>query len=517
MRCYCSVLMLFLSAMIRLNAFVILFVSLLVASCANIVPPEGGEKDTTPPKLLAVEPKDSLLNKRVTEISMRFDEFLVLKDASKEVQVSPVLPFPISTVVLGKKVKVTIPDSLLKDNTTYRVSFGKAITDLHEGNAFEGYTYTFSTGSYFDSLQMSGMVVDAATGNTVDDVDVLLHYAEDSDSSIVRKKPAYIVRTTAGGLFTLAGLPAKEFRIYALQDKNGNLVYDGGDEKVAFIDSVFTPLPPNDKQPLKLLLFKEKPVIVDTATTVATGRAGAARGKRKGDDVLTYKVEVDTSNKDIRTHDIKLPITVVLSQDSFVYDRERMFLSFDSAGADVEVPIVVSIDTLNEQQLNVYASWKKNELYTLRLLPGWATDTAGNKLPPSKYLFRTMNDDDYGKLQVRTSSKYLDDKYVLLVKGATDTVYSKPITDTIANLSLLDPGNYKIYIIVDENRNGVWDPGVLLEKIQPEVVIPHNNEVMLKAGWENVEDFTPVGERKASEGDKGDTTSPDKRDADTDK
>lgn len=490
---------------------------MLATGCANIVPPEGGKKDTTPPKLLAVEPKDSLLNTRVTEISMRFDEFLVLKDASKEMQVSPVLPFPISTVVLGKKVKVTIPDSLLKDNTTYRVSFGKAITDLHEGNAFEGYTYTFSTGSYFDSLQLSGVVVDAATGNTVDDVDVLLHYAEDSDSSIVRKKPAYVVRSGVGGLFTLAGLPSKEFRIYALQDKNGNLVYDGGEEKVAFVDSSFIPLPLSDKQPIKLFLFKEKPVIPDTVATATERSAGTARSKRKGEDLLTYQVQVDTSNMDKRTHDIKEPITIALSQDTFKYVAERFFLSFDSAGADVEVPVKVSTDTLNKKQINVSVPWKKNELYTLRLLPGWATDTAGNKLPPSKYLFRTMNDDDYGKLQVRTSSKYLDDKYVLLVKGATDTVYSKSITDTIANLSLLDPGNYKIYIIVDENKNGVWDPGVLLEKIQPEVVIPHNNEVMLKAGWENVEDFTPVGERKASDGDKDDTTSPDKRDADTDK
>lgn len=505
--------------MIRLRAFAILLVSLFAVGCANIVPPEGGEKDTTPPKLLAIEPKDSLLNTRVNDINLRFDEFVVLKDASKEVQVSPVLPFPLNVTALGKKVKVSIPDSLLKDNTTYRVSFGKAITDLHEGNAFDGYTYTFSTGGYFDSLELTGLVVDAATGSTIADVDVVLHYAEDSDSSIVRKKPAYVVRSAAGGHFTLAGLPSKEFRIYALQDKNGNLVYDGGEEKVAFIDSVLYPQRPGIGEPIKLLLFKEKLVVTDTSlkqnSPVVT--KGDSRRKRNDEEQLIYKVEVDTSNADKRTHDVNEPIHITFSQDTFVYDDSRMFMSYDSAGADVEVPISVYRDTVETKQVNISVSWKMNTLYTLRLLPGFAADTADNKVPPSKYIFRTKNNDDYGKLQVRTPSKYLDEKYVLLVKGEKDTVYSKPIVDTVADLSLLNPGKYKIYIIVDENKNGVWDPGVLLEKIQPEVVIPHSTEVTLKAGWENVEDFVPQGENTKPKMQGDDQSSPDKRDAEADK
>src|SRR5690606_35877229 len=108
--------------------------------------PAGGKKDITPPRLLAITPGDSLLNTRVTRIEMRFDEFINVNSPSTEVQMSPLLRFPISVTNVGRRVVVTIPDSLLKENTTYRMTFGKAISDLHEGNVFTNYTYTFSTG-----------------------------------------------------------------------------------------------------------------------------------------------------------------------------------------------------------------------------------------------------------------------------------------------------------------------------------------------------------------------------------
>lgn len=498
--------------MTRLYAFLILLSVGFTVGCANIVPPDGGDKDTTPPKLLVIEPQDSLLNTRVTSITLRFDEFVEVKDASTEVQVSPVLPYPLSVTSIGKKVKVLIPDSLLKENTTYRVSFGKAIVDLHEQNPFEGYTYTFSTGGYFDSLQLSGIVVDAATGTTMDDINVVLHYADECDSSIVRKKPAYVVRTSSGGKFSLSGLPAKRFRIYALKDENGNLIFDGGQEKVAFVDTTYMPTTADSAQQIVLLLFREN--VLDSLTAlsqdkgVIAGKGRSDRSARKN-EVLSYRVDVDTANKDKRTHDVKLPLNIVFTQDTFKYDAERIFVSYDSAGADIEVDHQVWLDSGNKQVMNIFVSWKQNVLYTVRLLPGFASDTAGNNVPPSKYIFRTKDDDDYGKLQVKVPASYLDNKYVLLVKGDKDTVYSKPIIDTLVNLTLLDPGKYKVYIIVDENHNGKWDPGILLERVQPEIVIPHNTEVTLKAGWENVENFTPSGVYAPK------AVSPNKRDATT--
>ena len=188
-----------------------------LAGCANITAPTGGKKDTTPPKRVSIDPGDSLLNTRVTRVEMHFDEYITVGEVSKELQISPILPILPTLTGHNKTVVLKIVDSLLEENTTYRVSFGSAIRDLHEGNAYPNYTYTFSTGRFFDSLQLSGKVINALTGlPDTGSITISLYNAAENDSAIVRNKPRYITRTDAMGNFTFKGLPRRSFRIYAV-------------------------------------------------------------------------------------------------------------------------------------------------------------------------------------------------------------------------------------------------------------------------------------------------------------
>jgi hypothetical protein len=167
--------------------YLLLLLLLVSAGCANITAPTGGKRDATPPKLLKIAPSDSLLNTRVKRITIDFDEYIVVSDAIKEVELSPMLA--IAPVVTGnnRRVTVKIVDSLLEENTTYRLSFGNAIKDLHESNPFGKYTYTFSTGAYFDSLQLTGQVINAASGlPDSSGAWVELYSAAETDSAVVR-------------------------------------------------------------------------------------------------------------------------------------------------------------------------------------------------------------------------------------------------------------------------------------------------------------------------------------------
>lgn len=462
--------------------------------CANIVPPEGGKKDIKPPKLLSVEPHDSTLNTRVTKIEMHFNEFLTLNSPASEVQISPLLPFPFSTTLVGKRVTVRIPDSLLQANTTYRISFGNAIKDLHEGNVFAGYNYTFSTGSYFDSLQLGGKVFDAATGLPDTGSLILLYSASKSDSVVVREKPLYLGRVTSGGNFSVKGLPYREFRMYVLKDGNNNLMFDGGTEKIGFIEkTVF----PSDSvaEPVVLKIFAEKNT--DTAKKVVEKKeqsaSGLRRGKKESADKsgITYQVAVDTFDNKKRTLDITKPITVTFSKHPDTLNTKRMNLSYDSSGISVEATFAVDTDSVKREVVYISSGWKENTLYTLRLLKGFVKDSTGTDAMPSKYIFRTKSDADYAKMQVNLPAKYFSKKYILMVVHDNDTVYNAPVTDTVVRLQKLQPGGYILRIIVDSNGNGVWDTGDLLEKRQPEEVIPYTDVINLKAGWENITDFEP--------------------------
>jgi hypothetical protein len=189
----------------------LLFIAIACFSwgCANVVPPSGGAKDTTPPKLLSITPEDSMLNTKVTRLEMRFDEFVTVSDPGKEIQVSPLLALPPNVTTVGKRVIIKIPDTLLAENTTYRMNFGNAIKDLHEGNPFAGFNYIFSTGSYFDSLQLKGFVFNAASGLPDSGSQVVLYPANKNDSAVVREKPMYVTTVAKGGQFSFQGLPSR--------------------------------------------------------------------------------------------------------------------------------------------------------------------------------------------------------------------------------------------------------------------------------------------------------------------
>jgi hypothetical protein len=461
----------------------------LLSSCAQILPPTGGAKDISPPKLLEITPQDSLLHTRVNKVSLRFDEFVGLNNAASEVTISPILPFPLDVSVAKKTVTVKIPDSLLQANTTYRISFGKAIQDIHENNPFTGYTYTFSTGDYFDSLQLNGSVTDAATGLKDTGALIILYDAAKSDSAVVREKPLYAARTDASGNFQFSGLPERSFKIFALKDANDNMIYDGSDEMIAFLDSVVVPSN-GTRPPIQLFLFKA----ADTSTATTVMEKGGKRGKPAMNQPapgqgFSYSVGVDTNDSKRRTFDVTSPLEITFTEPFTSFNDNRLSLVYDSAGIDVEADITRVIDTSRQKTLLLRTDWQENALYTLRLLKGFVKDTAGNDAMPSRYTFRTKRDEDYGKLQVHLPEKYSGDQYIFVLLKGDDTVYHRPVADTIIRFNHLNPGTYTLRVIIDANRNGKWDSGDLLKRKQPERVIPYNNEINLRPGWENMIDF----------------------------
>jgi hypothetical protein len=131
--------------------------------CANIVPPLGGPRDTLPPKLVFVTPRDSSKLFNANKIVFTFDEYIDPKDVRTELIVSPV---PKTEPIVDAKLRtltVRIKDTL-QPNTTYSLNFGNAIRDVNEGNIMKNFTYVFSTGRYIDSMRFSGNVLVANTG-----------------------------------------------------------------------------------------------------------------------------------------------------------------------------------------------------------------------------------------------------------------------------------------------------------------------------------------------------------------
>ena len=57
--------------------------------CANIIPPQGGPKDTLPPRLVSADPRDSATNFRGNRIVLNFDEFVDLQNVPQNLLFTP--------------------------------------------------------------------------------------------------------------------------------------------------------------------------------------------------------------------------------------------------------------------------------------------------------------------------------------------------------------------------------------------------------------------------------------------
>ena len=153
----------------------------------------------------------------------------------KKVVISPPLDqFP-DISLKGKSVVISFKEPL-KLNTTYTVNVGDAIKDITEGNVMKGFSFVFSTGPKLDSLQISGLVLDAEKSQVVEDVIVML-YKDLSDSAVYKHKPYYFGRTDKSGKFTIEHLQEGTYKLFALKDANFNLIYDQLSEPIAFSDT----------------------------------------------------------------------------------------------------------------------------------------------------------------------------------------------------------------------------------------------------------------------------------------
>lgn len=214
-------------------------VALIVYACANKGYPEGGPKDTTPPVVIAEVPASFTKNFNKKKVEIYFDEFVQLKDINEKFIISPPLKKVPKVRLKGKYIQVELSDTL-KPNTTYSLDFADAIVDNNEGNPLGYYRYVFSTGDRIDSLEVSGNVVNAESGEPMLGVYVQL-YSNLGDSVPLLEIPDYIARTDSSGFFRITNLRDTTYRILAIEDNNKDYKYTPEAEMFAFLDTVIRP------------------------------------------------------------------------------------------------------------------------------------------------------------------------------------------------------------------------------------------------------------------------------------
>jgi hypothetical protein len=452
----------------------------LITGCANIVPPTGGPRDSLPPVLLTAEPQMKAIHVDGKKIVLTFDEYIDLKEIRNNLIVSPV-PKTMPTVTSHLKVITIEMRDTLQPNTTYALNFGRAVTDVNEGNVLKNFTYVFSTGKYVDSMRYSGRVIMAYTGRPDSTLIAILH-DKLYDSAVAKERPRYIARLDSSGNFTFSHIRPGVYALYALKDETGLHEYTSRQQIFAFADS------PVDltvsTQPLLLYAYEDttgfsKPAKKSLLPPAPTKKADKDKPKRL---IITGNFP----NGQLDLHD---QLILSFGAPLKFYDTNKIRFTGDSF--ENITPYHWMMDSSNKNLTLTYTK-KEGTGYHLILQKDFAEDTLGGKLLKIDTInFRTKKESDYGNLRLRFRNLDLKRHPILLFFSSDKLFLSYKIGPSLRyNNRLFIPGEYQLRILYDTNQNGVWDPGDFYKHLQPEIVVPLKNKIYVKSNWDNEIDIT---------------------------
>ena len=217
----------------------LILMAFAIVGCARMGSPDGGWYDDDPPRIIGSSPVERATGVKSQKVTIYFDEFIKLADATQNVIVSPPqLEMP-EIKAAGKKIVVDLKDTL-KPDMTYTIDFSDAISDNNEENPLGNYTFTFSTGEKIDTFEVSGYVINAEDLEPVQGILVGLY--DDLADSAFRTKPLLrVARTDDSGHFVIRGVAPGEYRVYALQDADGNYKFSQKSEMIAFSHDTYQP------------------------------------------------------------------------------------------------------------------------------------------------------------------------------------------------------------------------------------------------------------------------------------
>ncbi|SMC32737.1 Ig-like domain-containing protein [Moheibacter sediminis] len=521
---------------------VFIFISILVLSCARQGSPTGGPKDETPPKFIGSSPDTLSLNvpTNLKEIRINFDEYIVLKDHTQQIVVSPPLEsgavyMPVGTARKYVSIKLEKP---LEENTTYNINFGTSIQDNNEGNKLPYFQYVFSTGDYVDSLELTGKASVLSEKKLSDKLLVALFKVDSTynDSAILKQKPFYVSRLDAEGNFKLNYLRPGKYQMVAFDDVVQNMQFDIGEEKFGFMDEL---IDLNENQTAEIQLFDQippykagkaeqrgyghmvfkfagqpenieiTPVDFDFTTSKISYKPKSdslnfwfkpsvdsiyekskrlkflVKHKDKSDTISAvysnsqkHSLSIKELNKGNYTPSKKVKITVN-------YPITKLDSSYISVRKDtVDLPFKIIPDTKNENAFMLDFKIELASAYEVNLLPNAITDFFEETNDSIKISFKTKTRNDFGNLRLSLQNKPDKPFWIQLLNNKDEVLEEIYTTKDVFDFNHLNPGEYYFKILIDENENEHWDTGDFFAKKQPEKAMIYPAVLNVRAMWD---------------------------------
>lgn len=509
---------------------ILLILLFWLSSCAVQSSPEGGFKDRDAPKIDTLSSTPNFtVNTKPQKIVMQFNEYVQVKNASKEVIVTPKLEQGRPKLKLsGKKVVVDLSTVKWRENTTYQIQFGEAISDLNEGNIANKLKYVFSTGNKLDSLELKCATTSRVGEKKPEKLKAALYLASDSTTSepeYYKRNADYLTTPDETGNFNFNFLSPGLYHILIFEDTNNNSKFDIGSEQVAFLnnpvevaelDSTFFKLPLSNVRPTGKLVevipfingfwgfrFNQPPrkewypISIDTNTSkrYVSGDTLFISNQNLVDSlkefVFNLENKLDTvpvisfikSDTTLKAASVGIP-DEINGEIKFTFNHP--IKRFDTSKIEViqdSIPFTDGLWTINKQDdrtivynIKSYLSKANENLsnVSVKIKQGGVTDLF-NKTNQDSILSKInlKANKRLGSVELKLDSLTFTNNKPYFVEllsssGAVNrTVLVTPKMKTVS-WDRIDPGKYQLRITIDQNLDGKYTPGSIKKIRQPE-------------------------------------------------
>ncbi|MPS74886.1 MAG: hypothetical protein E2590_17270 [Chryseobacterium sp.] len=493
-----------------------LFASLVLVSCARVGSPVGGKKDSIAPKMIGSNIDTTRVNvsKNLKELRIYFNEYIQLKDISKNLIISPPIKYtkilPSSTG--NKYLEIQWKDSL-QANTTYNFNFGNSVVDLNEGNVLPYFNFAFSTGEKLDDLYISGTISDAL-GNIKNsegkEKNLVVGLYQVKDSMNYRQKPYYITKADEDGYFELNYLTPGKYRIIGFDDENGNSIYDPGKENVAFqkteidLENSISGKKMKVFPSKKVVKYKEMTASVGGVAMIFEGNPDKVVVKTVGEKPADYKVTHKAKSDSVRIwfDAVKENIGATVSENlKFSYDtgskQDTMSVFYKKPAKDemtvanpfsnklapetdfrfssnyminkiqpenwklesdsIAQDFTARISELDSTQVIVKSNFISGKKYKLTVPKNTVISYYNRSSESVRFDFEAAKPEEFGSFKVHLINPPAQKFWIQLLNEKNEPAYQQYINQSEIAFLNIKPGTYKLRILVDNNENGYWD------------------------------------------------------------
>ena len=268
-----------------------LFCSLIIAiiiwatlqNCASQISPTGGEKDTIPPTLIRANPPNLSTNFNKDKIDLYFDEFIDGSKIASELYVTPSVKAGSKIKYFKNQVQIKLKEQL-KDSTTYLFNFGEGLKDANEGSINDTLIYIISTGSYIDSLKISGIITSLFEQKPMENFIVGLYDLSVDTINILKSKPYFFTKSKKDGSFLFQNIKHGTYLLNAFDDSKKNLQLDPFETYAFYSDTI------NLKKNIDSIFIQSLKLNFDTISIISSLISGKYYEVKFNKPVTSYNI-----------------------------------------------------------------------------------------------------------------------------------------------------------------------------------------------------------------------------------